>query len=73
MDTPSTLQTTPRQRLNSDERQREIVAAVLALARERGPKAITVQAIAGSEAGMPARARQMFPLLIDGYRGRDER
>jgi len=46
MDTPTTLQTTPRQRLNSDERQREIVAAVLALARERGPEAITAQAIA---------------------------
>jgi TetR/AcrR family transcriptional regulator len=30
-------------------------------------------AIAGSEAGMMARARQMFPLLLDGYRGRDER
>jgi len=36
----------PRQRLMSDERQREIVAAVLALARERGPDAITTQAIA---------------------------
>jgi AcrR family transcriptional regulator/biotin carboxyl carrier protein len=46
MDTPTTLQTTPRQRLNSDERQREIVAAVLVLARERGPEAITAQAIA---------------------------
>jgi AcrR family transcriptional regulator len=30
----------------TDERQREIVAAVLALARERGPEAITTQAIA---------------------------
>lgn len=30
----------------TDERQREIVAAVLALARERGPDAITTQAIA---------------------------
>ena len=46
MDTSNTLQTTPRQRLNSDERQREIVAAVLLLARERGPEAITAQAIA---------------------------
>lgn len=36
----------PRQRLMTDERQREIVAAVLALARERGPDAITTQAIA---------------------------
>ncbi len=36
----------PRQRLMSDERKREIVAAVLALARERGPDAITTQAIA---------------------------
>lgn len=39
-------QAAPRQRLTSDERQREIVAAVLALARERGPEAITTQAIA---------------------------
>ena len=37
---------TPRHRLPTDERQREIVAAVLALARERGPEAITTQAIA---------------------------
>lgn len=36
----------PRQRHLTDERQREIVAAVLALARERGPDAITTQAIA---------------------------
>lgn len=36
----------PRRRLKSDQRQREIVAAVLALARERGPDAITTQAIA---------------------------
>ena len=36
----------PRQRLMTDERQREIVGAVLALARERGPEAITTQAIA---------------------------
>ena len=46
------MPTTPRppaarhQRLHTDERQREIVAAVLALARERGPDAITTQAIA---------------------------
>lgn len=37
---------TPRQRLTTDLRQREIVAAVLALAAERGPDAITTQAIA---------------------------
>jgi AcrR family transcriptional regulator len=36
----------PRVRLSSGERQEEIVAAVLALARERGPDAITTQAIA---------------------------
>ncbi len=36
----------PRQRMMSGERQREIVAAVLVLARERGPDAITTQAIA---------------------------
>lgn len=36
----------PRQRLMTEVRQREIVAAVLALARERGPDAITTQAIA---------------------------
>ncbi|MFH1044584.1 MAG: TetR/AcrR family transcriptional regulator [Pseudomonadota bacterium] len=41
-----TARTAPRQRLMTDERQREIVAAVLALARERGPDAITTQAIA---------------------------
>jgi AcrR family transcriptional regulator len=35
-----------RRRLRTDERQREIVAAVLALARERGPDSITTQAIA---------------------------
>jgi TetR/AcrR family transcriptional regulator len=36
----------PRHRLTTDQRQREIVGAVLALARERGPEAITTQAIA---------------------------
>ena len=36
----------PRQRLMTDARQREIVGAVLALACERGPDAITTQAIA---------------------------
>jgi len=36
----------PRHRLTTDQRRREIVAVVLALARERGPDAITTQAIA---------------------------
>lgn len=36
----------PRKRMATDARQREIVATVLALARERGPDAITTQAIA---------------------------
>jgi len=35
-----------RHRLTTEARQREIVATVLALARERGPDAITTQAIA---------------------------
>ncbi len=35
-----------RKRLSSDERQREIIAAVLELARLHGPDAITTQAIA---------------------------
>ena len=46
MDTPRLDHARPRHRLTSDQRQREIVAAVLALARERGPEAITAQAIA---------------------------
>lgn len=46
MDTQSSVEKASRQRLSSGERQREIVAAVLALARERGPDAITTQAIA---------------------------
>lgn len=37
---------TPRHRLSTEARQREIVATVLALARERGPDAITTQSIA---------------------------
>jgi len=41
---PSTA--APRHRLSTEVRQREIVATVLALARERGPDAITTQAIA---------------------------
>jgi AcrR family transcriptional regulator len=36
----------PRHRMPTDERRREIVTTVLALARERGPDAITTQAIA---------------------------
>lgn len=36
----------PRHRLAGADRRREIVAAVLALAREKGPDAITTQAIA---------------------------
>jgi TetR/AcrR family transcriptional regulator len=46
MDAPNAEQATPRHRLKTDVRQREIVGAVLALARERGPDAITTQAIA---------------------------
>ncbi|MBE0616090.1 MAG: TetR/AcrR family transcriptional regulator [Burkholderiales bacterium] len=46
MNVPNSPRAAPRQRLMTDERQREIVAAVLALARERGPDAITTQAIA---------------------------
>ena len=46
MDSPQPDPARPRHRLTSDQRQREIVAAVLALARERGPEAITTQAIA---------------------------
>lgn len=46
MTSPSTPQSTTRSRLSTDRRQREIVATVLALARERGPDAITTQAIA---------------------------
>jgi len=46
MDVPNAGPGLPRHRLPTDERQREIVAAVLALARERGPEAITTQAIA---------------------------
>ena len=46
MNVPNSARAEPRQRHMTDERQREIVAAVLALARERGPDAITTQAIA---------------------------
>lgn len=46
MDSLTAYRTTPRRRLATDERQRQIVAAVLALARKRGPDAITTQAIA---------------------------
>lgn len=46
MTSPKTPRPALRQRLMTDERQREIVAAVLDLACERGPDAITTQAIA---------------------------
>ena len=46
MDAPTAHRGAPRLRLKTDERQREIVAAVLLLARERGPDSITTQAIA---------------------------
>ncbi len=46
MDAQANASTAHRPRLTTDERQREIVAAVLVLARERGPDAITTQAIA---------------------------
>ena len=46
VDAPTPARTAPRHRLKTDERQREIVSAVLSLARERGPDAITTQAIA---------------------------
>lgn len=46
MSAPATDNAVPRHRLHTGERQREIVAAVLALARERGPDTITTQAIA---------------------------
>lgn len=43
---PAAQEPAPRRRRKSDERQREIVAAVLALARDHGPDAITTQSIA---------------------------
>jgi TetR/AcrR family transcriptional regulator len=46
MPAPNHAPAAPRHRLTTDQRQREIVAVVLALARERGPDAITTQAIA---------------------------
>ena len=46
MPAPTLAPAAPRHRLTTDQRQREIVATVLALARERGPDAITTQAIA---------------------------
>ena len=42
----SSAAASPRHRLSTQARQREIVASVLALARERGPDTITTQAIA---------------------------
>jgi TetR/AcrR family transcriptional regulator len=46
MPAPTPVAAVPRHRLTTEARQREIVATVLALARERGPDAITTQAIA---------------------------
>ncbi len=46
MNAATTDRAAPRRRLSTDERQREIVATVLSLVRERGPDAITTQAIA---------------------------
>ena len=46
MNISNSARAAPRQRHLTDARQREIVAAVLALAREHGPDAITTQAIA---------------------------
>lgn len=46
MNTPALGQVKSRHRMTTDQRQREIVATVLALARECGPEAITTQAIA---------------------------
>lgn len=46
MPAPAPPTTEPRHRLTTGQRRQEIVATVLALARERGPDAITTQAIA---------------------------
>ena len=46
MTASTTSQVPPRQRLTTEQRQREIVNTVLFLARQRGPDAITTQAIA---------------------------
>ena len=46
MPAPAPPSTEPRHRLTTGQRRQEIVATVLALARERGPDAITTQAIA---------------------------
>ncbi|MBL0142471.1 MAG: TetR family transcriptional regulator [Betaproteobacteria bacterium] len=46
MATLNAVRAAPRHRLSTSQRQREIVATVLALARERGPDTITTQAIA---------------------------
>ncbi len=46
MPAPAAPSTEPRHRLTTGQRRQEIVATVLALARERGPDAITTQAIA---------------------------
>jgi AcrR family transcriptional regulator len=46
MPAPAFAPTAPRHRLTTGQRQLEIVATVLVLARERGPDTITTQAIA---------------------------
>jgi AcrR family transcriptional regulator len=50
-----------RRRLRTGERQREIVATVLAIARERGPDAITTQAIADRIGVTQAALFKHFP------------
>jgi AcrR family transcriptional regulator len=50
-----------RRRLRTHERQREIVATVLAIARERGPDAITTQAIADRIGVTQAALFKHFP------------
>lgn len=51
----------PGRRLRSGQRKQEIVAAVLALARERGPDAITTQAIAERIGVTQAAVFRHFP------------
>ena len=61
MTRPPVAKAAPRQRMKSSERQQEIVAAVLALARERGPDAITTQAIADRMAVTQGALFRHFP------------
>ena len=61
MTRPPVAKAAPRQRMKSGERQQEIVAAVLALARERGPDAITTQAIADRMAVTQGALFRHFP------------